>query len=78
MPIYFGWFLLQQMTLAAVYSWWLAPLVSKGVRSEILPPLFLGVTEDEARRIASNIGKLPALLGAAANSEFDEFSEGGG
>jgi|KBSMisStandDraft_5_1062788.scaffolds.fasta_scaffold1929981_1 hypothetical protein len=42
------------MTLAAVYSWWLELLVSKGVRSEILPPLFLGVTEDEARRIASN------------------------
>ena len=59
MPIYFGWFLLQQMTLAAMYSWWLAPLVSKGVRSEILAPLFLGVTEDEARRIAGNIAKLP-------------------
>ena len=41
MPIYFGWFLLQQMTLAAMYSWWLMPLVSKGVRFEISPPLLL-------------------------------------
>ena len=39
MPMYFGWFLLQQMTLAAMYSWWLMPLVSKGVRFEISPPL---------------------------------------
>jgi hypothetical protein len=67
MPIYFGWFLLQQMTLAAMYSWWLAPLVSKRVRSEILAPVFLGVAEDEARRIASNISK----LAAADNPEFD-------
>ena len=67
MPIYFGWFLLQQMTLAAMYSWWLAPLVSKRVRSEILAPVFLGVAEDEARRIASNIAK----LAAADNPEFD-------
>jgi hypothetical protein len=35
------------------------------------------LTEDEARRIASNIAKLPALLGAAPESEFD-FPEGGG
>ena len=35
MPMYFGWYLLQQMTLAAMYSWWLMPLVSKGVRFEI-------------------------------------------
>ena len=36
------------------------------------------LTQDEARRIASNIAKLPALLGAAANSELDDFPEGGG
>jgi hypothetical protein len=36
------------------------------------------LTEDEARRIASNIAKLPALLGAAGNPEFDDFPEGGG
>ena len=39
MPAYFGVYLLQQMTLAAMFTWWFAPLVSKGVRSEILPPL---------------------------------------
>ena len=32
---------------------------------------------DEARRIASNIAKLPKLLGAADHSELD-FLEGGG
>jgi hypothetical protein len=26
--------LLEQMTLAAMFSWWLAPLVSKGVKLE--------------------------------------------
>ena len=26
MPVYFGMYLLQQMTLAAIFSWWLAPL----------------------------------------------------
>jgi hypothetical protein len=35
------------------------------------------LTEDEARRIASKIAKLPALLDAADNSELD-FPEGGG
>ena len=41
MPVYFGMYLLQQMTLAAMFSWWLAPLVSKGVKlePEFSPPL---------------------------------------
>ena len=40
MPVYFGMCLLQQMTLAAMFSWWLRPLVSKGVNlSEFSPPL---------------------------------------
>ena len=39
-PVYFGMCLLQQMTLAAIFSWWLAPLVSKGVKSKPdIPPL---------------------------------------
>jgi hypothetical protein len=42
MPVYFGMYLLQQQTLAAIFSWWLAPLVSKGVKSDFSPPLFLG------------------------------------
>jgi hypothetical protein len=36
------------------------------------------LTMDEARRIASNIAKLPALLGAVGNPELDDFPEGGG
>jgi hypothetical protein len=36
------------------------------------------LTEGEARRIASNIAKLPALLGAAGNPEIDDFPEGSG
>jgi len=36
------------------------------------------LTMDEARRVASNIAKLPALLGAAGNPELDDFPEGGG
>ena len=36
------------------------------------------LTTDEARRIASNIAKLPTMLGAAANPELDDFPEGGG
>ena len=36
------------------------------------------LTEDQARRIASNIAKLPALLGAAGSPELDDFPEGGG
>ena len=41
MPVvYFGMCLLQQMTLAAMFSWWLGPLVSKGMNpSEFSPPL---------------------------------------
>jgi hypothetical protein len=35
------------------------------------------LTDDEAWRIASNIAKLPTLLGAADHSELD-FPEGGG
>ena len=41
MPVYFGMYLLQQMTLAAIFSWWLAPLVSKRVKSKFFAaPLF--------------------------------------
>ena len=35
------------------------------------------LTEDEARRIANNIAKLPTLLGVEDPSELD-FPEGGG
>jgi hypothetical protein len=46
-PVYFGMYLLQQMTLAAIFSRWLAPLVSKGVKSKPdIPPLpFCEVSE---------------------------------
>ena len=33
------------------------------------------LTTDEARRIAGNIAKLPALLGAAGNPELDDFQK---
>ena len=40
MPVYFGIYLLQQMTLAAMFSWWFMPLVSAGMKpSEFSPPL---------------------------------------
>ena len=57
-----------QQALAYVYS--------RGTQSDA--HLANVLTEDEARRIASNIAKLPALLGAAGNSELDDFPEGGG
>ena len=56
----------QGQSLAYVYS-----------RESVADAGIAGVlTEDEARRIASNIAKLPALLGAA-DFELD-FPEGGG
>ena len=36
------------------------------------------VLTEDGRRVASNIAKLPALLGAAGNPELDDFPEGGG
>jgi hypothetical protein len=46
-------------------------------KRKALPPSAKKVlTEDEARRIASNIAKLP-VVGAAGNSDWD-FPEGGG
>jgi hypothetical protein len=39
MPTYFAIYMLQQMTLAAFYTWWFTPLVSKEISQEISPPL---------------------------------------
>lgn len=40
MPVvYIGMYLLQQMTIALMSSWWLAPLVSKEVKGQSSPPL---------------------------------------
>jgi hypothetical protein len=45
---------------------------------QALAYLYSGVlTEDEAWRLASNIAKLPTLLGTADHSELD-FPKGGG
>jgi hypothetical protein len=55
---------------------WSPPLF---VCSLLIPPddahMAKVLTEDAARRIASNIVKLPVLLGAAENSDWD-FPEG--
>ena len=56
-----------QQSLAYVYS---RETVSDAQIAKVL-------TEDEARRIASNIAKLPTLLGATEELELD-FPEGGG